>query len=633
MCGLAGIVGPGAEAPASLATLRAMLEVLAHRGPDDDALVSGEDHALGARRLSMLDLEDGRQPMRSEGGDVVVALNGEIYNDDELRAGLRARGARFRTRSDTEVALRLYEERGAELLEDLEGMFALAIWDARRRTLLLARDRLGEKPLVWFEAGGRLVFASEWRALARHPDVPREPDADATALYLLHRFVPAPRTGVRDVFRLPPGQVLTWRDGTARVRPYWSLPVPGDEPPPRDRRAAAAEVRELLERSVTSRLRGDVPVGVFLSGGLDSAGVAALAARRGPLVTFTLRPTDPDFDEGEGARATAEALGAEHHEVPVDAEGIDAGFEEVFARVDEPVGDSSLVPTLLLARGARPHVKAVLGGEGADEVFGGYPTYLGARAARLVKVLPRFARRALARHLGRSGRNVGTGWLIRRLLEGADLPLLERHLLWFGAYPAAEQALLWRPESRPPILDGDLLEVARAAAAPALASGDPIDPLLRVDLLLHLPEALLAKVDRATMLASLEARAPFLERRLVERGAILPGRWKVSGLRTKIVLREALRDVVPPEVLRRKKRGFAVPVSRALAGSLGELLRGRLHDSQRVRDFLDPAPFLTQLEEHRAGRADHGRRLYTLLAWIEWVERWLPVPVPAPNPS
>lgn len=626
MCGLAGIVGPGADAEASRAVLGAMLDLLAHRGPDDAYRMAGPGFAVGARRLSMIDLDEGRQPMANEAGEVIASLNGEIYNDDELRRRLREQGHRFRTRSDTEVVLRLYEQEGPAFLEHLEGMFALSVWDARSRTLLLARDRLGEKPLMWFEHGDRLVYASEWRSLARHPDAPREADTDAAALYLLHRFVPAPRTAVRGVARLAPGHVLTWRDGRTDVRAYWTLPppaAPGHER--RSRAEAAAEVREGLERSVRSRLRGDVPVGVFLSGGLDSAGVAALAAREGPLVTFTLRPADADFDEGEGARATAQALGAEHHEVRVAPDDLVRGFEEIFERVDEPIGDSSLVPMLLLARGARERVKAVLGGEGADELYGGYPTYLGARAAGMARRLPRLARRFLIRRFQRTAGNVGTSWLLRRLLEGADLPLLERHLLWFGAFPAAEQAALWRPESRPALVEADLLAVARAAAAPAEVSVDPIDALLRIELLLHLPDALLAKVDRATMLVGLEARAPFLERRLVEHGVAIPARWKVGRIATKAVLRDALRPLVPAEVLRRKKRGFAVPVSRALIGPLGDRLLDRLGGSFAASRF-EPAPVRALLDEHRAGRADHGRSLYTLLAYLEWGERWLATP-------
>ena len=309
----------------------------------------------------------------------------------------------------------------------------------------------------------------------------------------------------------------------------------------------------------------------------------------------------------------------------MDAAGLAAGFDEVFARVDEPIGDSSLVPTLLLARGARRHVKVVLGGEGADELFGGYPTYLGARFSWVPRLLPRPLRRLVARLAARGGPhgNVGTRWLVRRLFEAADLPPLERHLAWFGAFPAGEQVRLFRPEALPAIVGDSLLGPIREAAAPALPTGDPVDALLRADLLLHLPDALLAKVDRATMLESLEARAPFLERDLVEAAARMPAAWKVKGTSTKVVLREALAGVVPASVLHRKKRGFAVPVSRALSGALGERLSDRLASSRLAHDLFDPAYAQGLLTEHREGRADHSRRLYTLLALLEWSERWL----------
>jgi asparagine synthase (glutamine-hydrolysing) len=517
-------------------------------------------------------------------------------------------------------------------------MYAFAAYDARTRSLLLARDRLGEKPLLWFATRGRIVFASEWRALAQHPDAPRGLDADAVALYLQHRFVPAPRTAVAGVHRLPPACALRWRDGRASVAPYWTAPVPeaGRAAGKASREESAALVRRLLEAAVESRLRADVPVGVFLSGGLDSAAIAAIAARRGRVATFTLRPHDADFDEGSAARETAEAIGADHHEIPVSPEALAAGFEEVFARVDEPVGDSSLVPTLLLARGARRHVKVVLGGEGADELYGGYPTYLGERLGAFPRSFPGPVRRFVARRLakGAGHRNVGTRWLLRRLFEGAEMPSLERHLAWFGAFPRAEQALLWRPEARPAILEGDgLLGPIADAARPALGTGDPVDALLRVDLLLHLPDALLAKVDRTTMLEGLEARAPYLERSLVEASLAMPASLKVGRFTTKRVLREAVADVVPASVLKRRKRGFAVPVAKALEGSLGDRLRERITGSALVRDRLDPAPLLSLLDEHRAGRADHARRLYPLLALLEWSERWQAAPRPVGAPA
>ena len=626
MCGIAGIVGPGAGTAEDGAVLRKMLDRLAHRGPDDGHVVLREGAAIGARRLSIVDVASGRQPMEHPRDPVVVAMNGELYGHDDLRRGLEARGARFATRADTEVLLHAFALDGISCLDRLEGMYALAAWDGKTRTLVLARDRLGEKPLVWFASRGRIVFASEWRALAAHPDAPRDPDPDALALYLLHRFVPAPRTGIRGVHRLPPANALVWRDGKADVRPYWTMPIPGPERPagcgsPRE---AAGTLRGLIERAVHSRLVAEVPVGIFLSGGLDSSTIAAVAARQGKVPTFTLRPSDPDFDEGDAARACSRALGTDHHEVPLDAAALDAGFEEVFDRVDDPIGDPSLVPTMLLSRAARQHVKVVLGGEGADELFGGYPTYVGARLAGLARLVPGPLRRRIVKGKASPGGhgNVRLAWLFRRWLEGAALPPLERHLAWFGAFPAAEQLALFRPETLPAIVGDALLDVGRAAAEPAAATGDPVDALLRADLLLHLPEALLAKVDRASMLSGLEARAPFLERSLVETAVGLPGRWKVRRWTTKWIMRKAVRGLVPAEVLRRRKRGFAVPVAKALGGALGDRLRERLDSSSLAREFLDPRVPLALLDAHRRGEADHARRLYPLLALLEWGERW-----------
>ena len=626
MCGIAGIVGPGVGGAQDRAVLATMLEHLAHRGPDDGHVVAGDGFALGARRLAIVDVERGRQPMEDPRGPVVVAMNGELYDHAALRADLEARGERFATHADTETLLRGFVRDGAACLDRLDGMWAMAAWDGRDRTLTLARDRLGEKPLVWFESRGRIVFASEWRALAAHPDAPRRLDPEAVALYLLHRFVPAPRTAVHGVHRLPPAHRLVWKDGRVAVEPYWSLPVPGGPLPdgcatPAD---AARTVRDLLDRSVAARLAVEVPTGVFLSGGVDSAAVAAFAVRRERVPTFTLRPADREFDEGDAARETALALGTDHHEVPVDAAALLAGFDEVLTRVDEPIGDPSLVPTLLLSRAARRDVKVVLGGEGADELFGGYPTYLGARWSRAARAIPRPLRRLLRAMTPAGGHgNVRTSWLVRRLLDGADLAPLERHLAWFGAFATAEVAALFRPDVRPAGVPDALLAPTRSAAGPATATGDDVDALLRADLTTHLPEALLAKVDRASMLAGLEARAPFLSRALVETAARLPARWKVGRKATKRVLRRALDGVVPPAVLARRKRGFAVPTARLLEGPLGDRLTERLASSRAVRELLDPAPARALLAEHRAGRADHARRLYPLLVLLEWSDRWL----------
>src|SRR5262245_62000973 len=314
-----------------------MLATLSHRGPDDTGAIVRDGMAIGARRLAIVDVDEGRQPVASDDGRLVVALNGEIYDHDALRRDLEGKGRRFATGSDTEVLLALLESEGFGCLDRLEGMYAFAAWDGRTRELLLVRDRLGEKPLVWFETEGRVVFASEWRALAAHPAAPRVLDDDAVALYLQHRFVPAPRTAVRGVHRLPPAHALRFRDGRATVRPYWTLPAPaegGGAPADATRAAASRETRRLLGTAVASRFRAEVPVGIFLSGGMDSAAIAALAAPLGRLHTFTLRPADRDFDEGDAARETARLLGAEHHEVPVGEADLAAGFDEVLARVD-----------------------------------------------------------------------------------------------------------------------------------------------------------------------------------------------------------------------------------------------------------------------------------------------------------
>jgi asparagine synthase (glutamine-hydrolysing) len=355
--------------------------------------------------------------------------------------------------------------------------------------------------------------------------------------------------------------------------------------------------------------------------------VAALAARSGPVTTFTLRPPGAGFDEGGAAAATAAAVGATHREVVVTSSELDRAFEDALERIDEPIGDSSVVAVLLLAAAAAREVKVVLTGEGADELFGGYPTYVG---ARLADAASRFSVSSLRRVASlvrpRGFQNVGARWLVARLLEGAAAPPLERHLAWLGGVLPVEQPSLWRRDALPPIVgEGALLAPVEAAAA-GVPRDDAVEACLRADLLLHLSGVLLPKVDRATMLCGLEARAPFLERSLVERAAAVPAAWKVRGLSTKVVLRRALRGTVPGAALRRRKRGFALPVSAALAGRLGDRLERRLSEAALFRDLLDPSVFRALLGEHRRRERDHGRRLWSVLALVEWAERWAGAP-------
>jgi asparagine synthase (glutamine-hydrolysing) len=627
MCGIVGIAGPPGRDPARLAAVRRMAASLAHRGPDGADEADRDGCALAFRRLAIVDLQAPAPPFADESGTIWSVCNGEIYNGDALRAELAARGHRFRTAVDTEVIPHLYEELGSGLVERLDGMFALAVWDEPRRQLLLARDRAGEKPLFYRVKGDTLAFASELRAFLELPGASPAVDPVALARFLLHDYFPAPHTPLAGVRKLPAGHLLAWRSGEAALRRYWDLAGWFGRTPVIPAREAAAELDARIGLAVRRRKRGDVPVGVFLSGGLDSATVLAhLAEQEGPGVpVFALGHRDPAFDEARFARATAARYGAEFHELILGESDLEEGLQRVAAGFDEPLGDASTVPTLLLALFARQRVKVVLSGEGADELFGGYPTYAADRLAEGWRRLPGPLRRGALRGLGallpvRMGNN-GIDYLLARFAEGAEHDRVERHHCWFGSLAPARLARLVSPAVRAALAGDEPFAAAHAALA-GKRLPDGLSQLLYTDFTMYLADDLLTKVDRATMLASLEARAPFLDHELAEFVAGLPSRLKVRGATGKWILREAGRRRLPPEVLARRKRGFTIPFSRWLLHGLGDRLRVRFAPERvRARGLFDPAAVSELLDAHLARRADHKKALFTLLALDLWCDR------------
>lgn len=603
MCGIYGVVslrGAPLRHPGALAR---MADALRHRGPDGGDVVSAPHAAIGARRLAIMDLTTGDQPFRSPDGTVWMVCNGEIYNAPALRAEHAARGYPFRSRGDIETILPLYERHGAEAVRRLDGMFGLAIWDDRRRRLVLARDRVGEKPLFWALIDGELRFASEVQALLEFPDQPRRLDAQGAHLYGALGYVPAPRTMLDGIHKLPPAHVLEVVDGRITVDRYWDPAECASSPSPLD----AGTLRETLLAAVRRQLMSDVPLGVFTSGGLDSSWLAAAAKTVLPderIHTYAVRFLEPGYDESDFASIVARRMGTVHHVVTADDAALLRALDVVTDRVAEPIGDPAVLPTYLLADTAREHVKVVLSGEGADELLGGYPTYLGHRVAAWFAALPRPLRQMLAGLVGRwpaTAGKVTMEFLLKRFVDGALKPPLERHLSWFGALGPSPQAL--------------------AVATEYLArfpTRDPLNQMLWLDFLTYLPDNLLVKVDRATMLASIEARAPFLDRAVLELTLPAPSRDKVRGLRTKAILKQAARGVVPAEVIDRRKRGLSVPVARWLNGPLADLTDRHLGSPRLVpRERVAPL-----VAEHRAGRRNHARALWPLLVAERWAERW-----------
>jgi asparagine synthase (glutamine-hydrolysing) len=625
MCGICGVVQLDPEKPVARDLLTAMTAALSHRGPDGEGLYLAGPAGFGHRRLAIIDLDTGRQPLSNEDRTLWLTYNGELYNFRELRARLERAGHRFATRSDTEVIVHAYEEYGEQCLEELNGMFAFALWDARRQKLLLARDRMGIKPLYYAALPGGLVFASEPKAILVHPEVPRRLDPTALRLYLALEYVPTPHAMFADLRKLPPGHYLTLEQGRLRLQPYWDLRLEPEASPARPPAHWAAELRERLRRAVNLELVADVPVGVLLSGGLDSGAVAAMmveaSSRRVP--SFTMAFDDPSFDESAAARRVARHLGTEHHEFPLAADAAITLIPEIFQGLDEPLGDSSLLPTFCLARFTRRHLKVALGGDGGDELFGGYPTLLAHRLARYYQgLVPEpLRRRAEGLILGRlpvSFDNLSWDFRLRRFLAHYRLPAFLRHHRWLGSFTPEEQNRLLMPEVAGDHPDDFLLERARAAGG-----GDPLLQVSYGDFRLYLEGDILAKVDRAGMAHALEVRVPLLNRELVEFARKLPLDLKVRGFTTKYLLRRALRGLLPEDILRRPKKGFNVPMAHWLAGPLRPLLLELLSPTRLKRQGLFIPGYVQGLiREHLEGRRDHRKLLWTLVAFQLWYDKW-----------
>src|SRR5262245_814708 len=613
MCGIYGMVaGPRVEPAGTV--LDRMAAQLVHRGPDGDGVRRRGRAALGCRRLAIIDVAGGAQPVTDETGDVIAVCNGEIYNFRELRAGLERRGHRFRTGSDAEVIPHLYEERGPGFVDALDGMFGLAVWDTRAERLVLARDRMGEKPLYWAHSADGLLFASEPKAILATGLVAPEADGAAVAGYLRSGYIGGARSAFTGISRLVPGTRLVLEKHRSRLETFWELaPLLAEAPLRLDLQAAAGLLRAELERAVEAALVSDVPVGVFLSGGLDSSAVAAIARRLvGPeLETFTVAFEVPGFDERRYAALVSRALGTRHHVLTVTPDLFLAGLRELAPLIDEPLADQSLVPTYLLARHARARVKAVLVGEGSDELFAGYPTYVGGLLAARYGRLPAGVRRALGRlapHLGASAGNTTLRYMARRFLEMAEAPAAVRHRAWTGCMSADDAGNLAVRGGPLAAHDGD----------DGFAGRTELDRLLGLDLTGYLRDELLTNLDRATMAASLEGRAPFMNHHLVELACRLPAELKLRGIVGKRVLRRAVADLVPVEILRRLKRGLTVPLTAWLAGPLLPFARETLAR-------LDPTVFAPGvvrelLRAHVDRRRDNRRELWALIVLQLWTE-------------
>ena len=619
MCGIAGIVD-AAPTPETRLAVERMTDVLVRRGPDAGAIRDCGGAILGHRRLAIVDLAGGAQPMHDPVDDVTLVANAEIYNHAELRRELEGRGFVFRTRSDCEVILHGYRAWGAGVAERLYGMFAFAIWDGRRRSLLLARDRLGQKPLYYARSGGRLLFASEVKAILAALDATPSVEPRALARYLALDFVPTPWCIFEGIRKLPAAHVLEQRAGAeGQPSAYWELPVPSAEaPPPAE---VAESIRTRFETAVARRLMSDVPVGLLLSGGLDSTLIGATLRRLGArLETFSLGFDEPEFDESDAARSIARWLDTRHHERRFDVRALHGGLPDVIEWLDEPFADPSILAVHALSAVTREHVKVAISGDGADELFAGYDVFLAAKLdawTRAAGRLRSWGLEALAQVLPVRERHFSLDFRLRQLARGLRYDEVAR--------PTAYTLDLSEPEIGA-LLGGmpcdDVLAEARAAAAP-LASG-PLDIALRQYARFFLESDILFKVDRAGMAHGLEIRSPYLDHELAGYVAALPGALKLPGWTRKALLRHVLADGIPPAVLARRKQGFSVPIVRWINGELRAWFDEVLLDPSGYRDgLLERRAVVDLLARHRRGEANLRKPIWNLTMLMLWKARWL----------
>lgn len=624
MCGICGQVRfDGGAVSESL--LRDMCGVLRHRGPDDEGVWTRGGAGLGHRRLSIIDLSpDGHQPMCNENESVWIAYNGEIYNFPELRAESESRGHVFRSRTDTETIIHQYEDRGADCLTRLRGMFALAIWDDAKKQLLLARDRFGQKPLYWHKSARAFTFASEIKAILCDPAVPREPDPEAIHHYLSFGYTPSPMTAFRGIFRLPPGHYMILdSNGNITINRYWDI---GFKEKFSEKEcevgALAARLRELLADTVRMHTISDVPLGAFLSGGIDSSAVVALMSRAAeiPVRTFSIGFEDESFNELKYARVVAEKYRTEHTEFTVKPDMIDV-LPKLAWFYGEPYADSSALPSYYLAKMTREHVTVTLNGDGGDEMFAGYQRYLANRMAASARRAPAALYRAALSALdrfGESSKNKNRIVQIKRFCRGV-LETPERgYMLWVGLMGEPAKRLLYSNDMLEKTGGADSADLMAALFAQSSAPGI-VEKTMDADMHSYLPDDLLIKVDIATMAHSLESRPPLLDHVLAEFAARIPARLKLRGVTSKFILKKAMEPLLPPEILHREKQGFGVPVGLWFRNELRDYARDVLFDSRALgRGYFDKSALQAYVDDHVNGRYERGQELWALLMLELW---------------
>lgn len=629
MCGIAGWINLENKSSQNHgeAVLHSMCERMKHRGPDSEGLWLDEQVALGMRRLSIIDLHTGEQPVYSEDKSVVVVMNGELYNFREVREKLEKRGHKFETQTDTEILPHLYEEHGSGLLEHINGMFAFALWDKRKKKLLIARDRFGEKPLYYGVFDGKLIFASELKVLLANPAVKTKINTNALRQYLSFDYVPAPHSIYENIFKLPAAHFLIVENGEVKTRRYWNLSWHKNGNV-KTFENSVEELRELLSDAVKMRLVADVPLGILLSGGIDSSTVAAFATQHASekIKTFSIGFEEDSFDESKFARQVATHLDTEHYEDNLSVEKAADLISEIGKWLDEPMSDGSLIPTFLLSRFVRKYVTVALGGDGGDEIFAGYPMYYAHKVANFYNGIPKIFRNNLiepiVNNLPVSNKNLSFDYKAKRFVRASKYDLVTRHHSYFGSFSIDEQQS---------VLSKDVLSKTSndiyADAKNLLKITDAkneIEQMQFLDINFYMAEDILTKVDRASMAVSLEVRAPFLDPRIAQFAASIPLEYKLKGNKGKYILKKSVENLLPKEILDRPKKGFGIPIAEWLKGRLNPLMHDLL-DAKRLKEqgLFDEKFVQKLIKEHETNAASHHKQLWTLLVFQLWCDNFL----------
>lgn len=625
MCGICGVNYFDRERKVSELEVRQMCDVIRHRGPDDDGWVTRNNFGIGMRRLSIIDLFTGRQPISNEDGSIWIVFNGEIYNHLELRDELIKRGHTFLTKTDTESIVHAYEEYGEDCPSKLNGMFGFAILDLKKQTLFLARDRLGIKPLYYYHDSNKFAFGSELKSILQIEDIPREVDLRALDIYLTFEYIPSPYSIFEKIRKLPPGHSLTLKDGRVTIKEYWDLKF--DE---RDvsEEELCEQLIDLFQDAVKIRLMSDVPLGAFLSGGIDSSAIVAMMSRvmDRPVKTFSIAFKEDTYDESRYSNEVAKHFKTEHHVEVIDPNALEL-TEKLVGFLDEPFGDFSIFPTYLVSKMARKHVTVSLSGDGGDELFAGYDTYIADKAARAYERIPGALRRSLIEPLldriPPTDKKKGLVNRAKRFVEGMHLPADLEHARWMIFLQEAEKSRLYSRDVQDVLNGTDSFEFIRRYFR-HVKTTDSLNRQLYADIKTYLVDDILVKVDRMSMATSLEARVPFLDHRFVEFTGTIPSRLKLQGKNTKYLLKKAMGAILPREILNRGKEGFSIPIKNWLKGDLKTLMLDVLHPEKVKNEGFFNADYIEQLKnEHLSGKENHSHRLWALMVFEIWQELYL----------